>query len=372
MSVSRDITASIKESKVIAVLGPGGVGKTTTSIATAIAAARMGLRVGLLSIDPAKRLAAAMGISLSGELSRVEFPGTLCIKGELHAAMLDQKAVFDDMVKKHAPSPKIAEKILTHSLYQAASAKLAGPLEYMALAKLQQMVESTRFDLVVLDTPPDTHALDFLKRPNILAGFMENRVMAWLVKPFHIASRLGADKFFSTGERLMGGVAKVTGLNALTRLAEFLVLIQDVIEGFHKSGEKIVNILRSPSTAFFFVATATPAALRSSKNLISQVDGMGYRIDSVFLNRAVPRNIVDDLEKLVKNSEHPAARNPQILRLYERYKGELEVESTLAAVVKKTASGQVVFRRLEEQTDHLNTLESVAAFAQEFVAAGPI
>ena len=127
------------------------MGKTSCSIGVALMAAQRGLRVGLLSIDPAKRLAAALGMSFGSKPKRLDLPG---VKGSVDAAMIDQKAIFDRMVKRYAKDPALAHKILTHKLYIAASTKIAGSLEYMALASLQEMVETESYDLIVFRHSP--------------------------------------------------------------------------------------------------------------------------------------------------------------------------------------------------------------------------
>lgn len=317
----------MKEKRIAVMLGAGGVGKTTTSIALALAAATAGRRVALLSIDPAKRLASALGIPLGNQLRRIEVPG---ISGAVDAAMLDQKAVFDSMVRRHAPSDVIAEKILAHPVYRAASTNLSGPLEYMALAKLQELAEDHRYDLIVLDTPPDTHALDFLARPNVLAGFMENKVMSWLIRPFLMASRFGLGRLLSAGEKLMGGIAKVTGVTALHSFAEFLVLMQEVIEGFNQTGEKILALLKRPDTGFMLVTAPTRAAARSAANIAAELHGMSYRCDLLLFNRTVPDRIVQDL---ACRASHGAA------------------DPALAALSARVAGEQVVIRDLQRQLD---------------------
>ena len=274
--------------RVIVLLGAGGVGKTTTSIAVALAAAKSGRRVALLSIDPAKRLASALGLTLGNQLKRIALPVGLDGAGSVDAAMLDHKAVFDDMVRKHAPTEQIAENILANSIYQAASTNLIGPLEYMALAKLQELSEDHRYDLVVLDTPPDVHALDFLARPNVLSGFFENKVMGWLIKPFVIAGRMGLGRLMTVGEKLMGGVAKVTGFSALHKFADFLILVQEVIEGFNRSGEKVVKLLHQETTGFFLVTTPTLTSARSAMNIAGELAKLGYGLDLVTVNRCLP------------------------------------------------------------------------------------
>lgn len=283
----------VNRQRVIVVLGAGGVGKTSTSIALALCGAASGKKVALLSIDPAKRLAAAMGLKLSGKLSSVTISPDYGFRGFLDATMLDQKEVFDSMVIKHAPTQKIAEKILVHPVYKAASTNLSGPLEYMALARLQEIVEDASYDLIVLDTPPDTHALDFLARPNVLAGFMENKVMSWMIKPFQLAGKLGLGRLLNVGEKLMGGIAKVTGVSSLHSFADFLVLMQEVIEGFHRSGERVVATLKSKDTGFVMVTIPMENACRSAGFLAGQLSVLGYSCKGLIFNRCLPRDVVE-------------------------------------------------------------------------------
>jgi anion-transporting ArsA/GET3 family ATPase len=282
-----NIDALLRSKNIIVMVGAGGVGKTTSSALLAIRAAMSGRRVALLSIDPAKRLASALGLGLGHEMKSVALKGAAA-GGSLHAAMLDQKAVFDRMVRTHAPSEKVADRIMRDPLYRAASTNLSGPLEYMALARLQELTSDPSFDLVVLDTPPDTHALDFLKRPNVLAGFMENRVMTWIIKPVLAMGKLGLGKILGASEKLAGGVASVTGFGALRAFGEFLLLMQEVIEGFHKTGEQVVATLQHKKTAFVLVAVPTRAAERSAIFLADQLADMDYRVDGLVINRCLP------------------------------------------------------------------------------------
>ena len=295
----------IRNSKVIVMLGAGGVGKTTSAIVIALAAAQLGKRVALLSIDPAKRLAAALGIPLSNDLATLSIPQEYGITGSVAAAMLDQKAVFDQMVDRHAPTRDAAIRIKANSIYRAASTNLGGPLEYMALAKLQDLSADARYDLVVLDTPPDTHALDFLARPNVLDGFMETKVMNWLVRPFLVAGRLGLGKLLSASERLMGGMARVSGVEPLRLFAEFLVLMQDVIEGFHKSGEATAELLQRPSTRFILVSIPTHTARRSVENITKQLRELSYKPELLLVNRCLPEAVTADL--LSREQDHQLA-----------------------------------------------------------------
>ncbi len=289
------ITGSLLDKRVIIVLGAGGVGKTTTAAAIACGAARSGKRVALLSIDPAKRLADAMGIKLGFELCKVESSE---FKGELYACMLDQAAVFDAMVRKFA-TPVTQEKIFANRVYAQVSRNLGGPLEYMALAKLGD-ISAEEYDLIVVDTPPDVHALDFLRRPNILSGFTEAGVMKWLIKPFYLAQKMGLGKIFTLGEKLMGGIAAVTGVAMLEKIAEFLVLMDDVIKGFHDSGAVVLKLLKSDETSFGIVSSPYPASMRALENIISELKKDDFPMDFVVLNRTSNSVEVDlaALEKL--------------------------------------------------------------------------
>ncbi len=360
--------AVLKRAQVIVVLGAGGVGKTTSSIAMALLAARQGRRVGLISIDPAKRLAAALGISLDGELKPITLPADVGSGGSIEAAMLDQKAVFDAMVRRHSPSAKIAEKILQNRLYQSASSNLGGALEYMALAKLQQMVDDGGYDLVVIDTPPDSHALDFLSRPNILANFFENKVMSWLIKPFFLAQKFGLGKVMSAGEKMMGGLASVTGVKALQMLSEFLLLMQEVLQGFNKSGERLSMILHDPATAFMLVSAPRSAARRSAENISSELIKRKFNLRFLIMNRCMPVEMADALLSA------PVAFTAPGERVVAAYQKMSRGQQTLIAGMLKHIDqnhADVITLRSDEAASALGDLPSLYDFANRIESFGP-
>ena len=356
--VGTPIERMTKEQRVVIVIGSGGVGKTTSAIALATLGAMSGKRVALLSIDPAKRLAAALGIPLGHELKPIAFPDSAGITGSVHAAMLDQKTVFDTMVRKHAPSPHIADRIMRDPLYIAASTNLSGPLEYMALARLQELADNPEWDLVVLDTPPDTHALDFLARPNVLAGFLDNKVIGRLLKPVVVAGRMGLGGVAALSEKVLGGVSSVTGFSALRSFGEFILLMQEVIEGFHASGERVLEILKRPGSSFVLVTVPTRAATRSAGHLAEQLVGMGYQLDGVVYNRGLPAAVV---EAAASRSED------QSTVLQTRIKGEksvrLELAHRLGGLQRSHQHWTVCLDEIE--TDLLSA-SGILAFAAEF------
>jgi anion-transporting ArsA/GET3 family ATPase len=349
------ITNMLRTQRVIVLIGSGGVGKTTSAIALAIAGARLGKRVALLSIDPAKRLASALGIPLGNQLVKVDFDSSAGVHGQLFAAMLDQKEVFDSMVKKHAPSPHIADRILRDPLYTSASTNLSGPLEYMALARLQELVDDEKNDLIVLDTPPDTHALDFLARPNVLSGFLEGTIVSKIIKPVVLASKFGLSKFAFAGEKILGGVAKITGVSALQALSEFILLMQDVLAGFNAAGERVLTTLKSPSTSFVLVSSPTSAATRSAEHLGAQLATLGYCVEGVILNKCLPTGVINDVQR-------QGDTNATFLKT--RVTGEQKSRERLLKFLARTQSNRALwYCQLDETEIDLMTVAGILDFS---------
>jgi anion-transporting ArsA/GET3 family ATPase len=272
--------------------------------------------------------------------------------------MLDQKAVFDSMVRKHAPSPHIADKILRDPLYVAASTNLSGPLEYMALARLQELSESPDWDLIVVDTPPDSHALDFLARPNVLSGFVENKVMSRLLKPIVVAGRFGLGRVASISEKVLGGVTSVTGFAAIRSFGEFILLMQEVIEGFHRSGERVLETLKRDSTSFVLVCAPHKAAARAADVLGSELRSMGYVLEGLVFNRCLPALVTADLGAL-------SSDNLAILKA--RAKSEEQTIDRLSRSIEIMQERQQVWRlRVDEQTADIHSIDGILDFSKLF------
>jgi anion-transporting ArsA/GET3 family ATPase len=229
--------------------GSGGVGKTTTSAALATGLAARGMKVAVLTIDPAKRLADSLGLEELGNEPRRVDPGLFEGTGELWAMMLDPKATFDELVRKHAPDEETRDRILENRIYRQISNALAGSQEYMAMEKLYEIHQEGRYDMLVLDTPPSRNALDFLEAPQRLTQFIEGRGMKVFMKPTGLGMKVmgrGTSMMFSVLRRLVG-------FDLLADLGEFFGAFSGMVDGFRERARRVNELLAHPETAFLIV-----------------------------------------------------------------------------------------------------------------------
>jgi anion-transporting ArsA/GET3 family ATPase len=250
----------IETKEIIVCCGSGGVGKTTTAAAVAIHAALQGLKVLVLTIDPAKRLANSLGLSeLGNEQRRVpakKFTEVgLNPKGELYAMMLDTKRTFDDLIIKYAVNEEMSDKILNNDLYKNISGAFAGSQEYMAMEKLFEMHSQGEYDLIVLDTPPTKHALDFLDAPNRMTTFLDGRILKWFLRPYFSAGKKGFRVFQKGTGIILKTLEKITGMAALKVASEFFISFEGMYDGFKERAAAVYDLLRDDITGFILVTS---------------------------------------------------------------------------------------------------------------------
>lgn len=275
----------ISDRRLIVTAGAGGVGKTTTAAAIAVQAAMAGRRTAVLTIDPARRLADALGLGeLSGTLRPVD-PGRLPAgAAPLHAMMLDIRTTSDQMVRQFAPDPETAEAILDNTYYHYFSTSLSGSQEYMAVSQVRALVEDDRFDLVVLDTPPAANALEFLDAPDRLLAALDSRAMQMLRKS---RDRKG----FSARLLGKGRDMIVRSLNAITSgqflddLSEFLVIFGSILDALKASSESVHAMLRAPTTCFHLVTAPTRANLDEALHFRTTLEERGLPFGGYVVNR---------------------------------------------------------------------------------------
>ncbi len=284
----------LHERKILVVVGTGGVGKTTVAAALAVEAARRGQRVVALTIDPARRLCDALGIDPPSSDARGAVQSlseaartTLEIQGSgrLDTIMLDMKSTFDGLVQRFADDEKTRARILDNPIYQHVSDALAGSAEYAAMEKVHELSEGGQYDLIVVDTPPSQHALDFLEAPQRLVEFLDSRLVQLLVHPAMAAGRFGFKLFHRTSQRVLQIVERVSGVGFLEDISEFLLALEGMSEGFKDRATHVRRLLLGPTSAFLVVAGPSPQTARSAFEFLARMRGTGVPVEGVLMNR---------------------------------------------------------------------------------------
>lgn len=278
----------IGNQRVVICSGAGGVGKTTTSAALGLAAARAGRRAVVLTIDPARRLADALGMetlpSEAAPVPRELLDGVgVPPQGSLHALMLDPKVTFDELVRR-LNAPEDAERILQNRLYQNVSELMAGLQEYAAEEKLHQLYQDDRFDLVVVDTPPTRNALDFLDAPNKLTRFFDERVLKW----FAPQESRGLGFLQRTGKVVGGVLGKVFGEGFTAELGDFLRAIGGMTATFRSHAEEVRRVLGSTEATFLLVTAPEVAALDDAIFFRTKLQELELPFGGFIVNRLHP------------------------------------------------------------------------------------
>jgi anion-transporting ArsA/GET3 family ATPase len=281
---------SLAARRIVVCVGSGGVGKTTVAAAIALARAAEGARALVCTIDPARRLANALGLSALGNVeSRVPehkfAEAGLAPKGELSAMMLDVKRTWDDLVTRHAPDAARRERILRNRLYQQMSAALAGSQEYMAMEKLYELATDRDYDLIVLDTPPTAHALDFLEAPDRILDFLGNETARALLAPVAGAGRLGLRLAQLGGGYIAKTLARFTGQQVLGDLGEFLQGFQGMYDGFKDRASAVRALLSRPEVGFVLVTSPSPLAIDEALAFHERLHAEAMPVAGLVVNR---------------------------------------------------------------------------------------
>jgi len=280
------VAARLRASRVCVCVGAGGVGKTTAAAALAVGMAMRGRKVAVVTIDPAPRLAGALGMRhLEGELVRIQ-PSAfeaqrVPMPGEVWAMRLDVKRTFDDIVMRLAPDERSREEILDNPIYGQLSSSVAGAQELSAVAMLYELWQEHDFDLIVLDTPPSRNAIDFLDAPTRLLGFLEGRALKVFLTPGGLAARL-----FGRPTAIVFGIfARVTGVDLLGDLSAFFRSLSGVIDGFGAQTREVAALLRDPATVFMIVTSPESDPAREAAFLARTLDARGMRRGGLIVNR---------------------------------------------------------------------------------------
>jgi anion-transporting ArsA/GET3 family ATPase len=358
---------SLLAAKEIAIFcGSGGVGKTTTAAASAaMAAVKHGGKVLVLTVDPAKRLANALGLEGLGNVeTRVPdeaFEAAGCsTRGELWAAMLDTKQSWDNLVRRHAPDKLTASRILENPLYQNISGRFVQSHEYIAMERLYELHSEGNFDLIVVDTPPTRNALDFIEAPERMADFFSSRLLRLLIVPYR--SRLvnmATRPFYQIADRILGS-------QFLQDIAEFFILFQTMYAGFVQRARAVERLLRDRRTTFVVVSTLEAAPVHEAEFFIEVLTEKRFHLGALVLNKVLPSFFLDEgsgarAEWLCRQSREAAEKVAPAINADPD-----QVERVLSEVAESFRNFAVVAQREAKQRAELAAVPDVVATAQNF------
>ena len=269
--------------RLIVCMGSGGVGKTTMSAALAVAHAKSGKRVCVVTIDPAKRLADALGVrgELTNEPTHVGTFGS----GELWAMMLDAQRTFDELITSTSTSQEQAERIRNNALFASIARQLGGTQEYMAAEKLYQLDHDERFDVVVVDTPPSREALNFLGAPNTLVRFLDHRVYRTFLAP----ARGGLKIVSAALTPIFKAVTRLVGADVITDVTGFFAAFEGLDQGFRDRAQKVNALLRDPRTRYVVVTSPESEPIREARYIIDELASERVGVHAIVCNQMTPR-----------------------------------------------------------------------------------
>lgn len=359
---------SLLATKEIAVFcGSGGVGKTTTAAAAAaMAAVKLGGKVLVLTVDPAKRLANALGLEGFGNIEK-QVPVEAFVeagqphpRGELWAAMLDTKQSWDNLVRRHAPDAVTAKRILENPLYQNISGRFVQSHEYIAMERLYELHSEGNFDLIVVDTPPTRNALDFIEAPERMAEFFSSRLLRLLIVPYRSRLvNLASRPFYQVADRILGS-------QFLQDIAEFFILFQTMYAGFVERARAVTRLLHDKRTTFVVVSTLEAAPVHEAEFFIEVLSGKGFHLGALLLNKVLPGYFNDEAAAAV--AEHLVEGREELTEKVAALTGDdpAQVGRVLTEVAESFVNFQVVAQRESKQRSELAATPDVVTTVPSF------
>lgn len=342
------IEALLSTREIVIACGPGGVGKTTTAAAAAaMAAAEIGGKVLVVTVDPAKRLADALGLNGIGNdvakvPKRVFTAAGITPRGSLSAAMLDTKQSWDALIAAHAPDAATREKILGNPLYQNITGRFVQSHDYIAMERLYDLHATGEWDLIVVDTPPTRNALDFLDAPERMADFFSSRLLRWLITPSRSSLvGLATRPFTQVADRILG-------TQFLADITEFFMSLESMYEGFVERANAVQRLLADERTSFIVVSSSETVPLREAEFFVDELKKRELDVGAVVLNKVLPATLSD--RTVNATAQAVLAHTGEIAEaLHEQLHAEpAAIERVLVRVVESFDDFAVVARREDQ------------------------
>ncbi len=346
----------LAQAQVIVCVGSGGVGKTTVASAIALRAAQMGRRVLVLTVDPAKRLKSTMGLDNQDE-AQIQHPS---IKGSLSASVIDPKKIFDQFVTRVSGNSERTHRILNNKLYVQMSTTLSGSQEFTALEKLYASHESGKYDLIVLDTPPTKHAIDFLQAPQKLSILFSEKITKWFRDPDEKEKGFFRSLIQTGTQQVLRALESLTGSEFMRELADFFLSIQQWQGKLEKRIGEVHKLLVNPKTHFLLVTSFDEAKLQEAEFFSKEIRKSGYQLSGVLINRAYPKGLDLSVQTLGKS---------ELENLYAKFQGYIRDRERVFQSFSIRMSGQGQVLKLPELMNPISDLEGVLEMAQNMEEA---
>jgi anion-transporting ArsA/GET3 family ATPase len=297
--IGTSIEPLLATKEIVVFCGSGGVGKTSTAAAAGVAAStRLGGKVLVLTIDPARRLASALGLEGFGNIEKrvpnaaLEAAG-LKPRGELWAAMLDTKQSWDELVLRHSPDEETAYRILENRLYANITSRFVQSHDYIAMERLFDVHATGKYDLIIIDTPPTRSAIEFLEAPKRMAEFFGGRLLRWLTMPYRVGGKRGARVFTVASRPFYQMADRILGSQFLQDIAEFFLNFQSMYDGFVERAKAVERLLHDRRTTFAVVTTLEGAPLREAQFFCEELTERKFSLGALVLNKTLPEYFLE-------------------------------------------------------------------------------
>lgn len=353
----------IENCHVIVAMGSGGVGKTTVSAALAVRAARAGKKAIVCTIDPAKRLADALGITMeANQITKV----TVDCDTQFDAIMLDTSFTFDQLIERVVKKAEKRQRMLDNTIYKAVRSTFSAIQEYMSIEKLYELDCDCDYDLIILDTPPSKHTIDFLLKPNIVIKFIDQNIIRWIIKPYLWASKLGMGFVINRAGKALKALGDFIG-PVFIDIAEFFVLFEELILKFKERARYIDRLLHASTTRYVVVACPTEFALNEAAFVIDQLRRHDLNFNTLILNKATPLTDVQTCPEWRTLTTEERRRARKTLAIHNVLRRRTSREQHLIKAFQMHVKGELNVQTIAKSPDTVNSIAGLEKIANDFV-----